>query len=278
MALYSDSCRQIMTQWLRRRLKPGQAITGAEIRRYMRQNYPKFKENTIQCHIILLTTNNRTRVHYHPAPGRDDVLFRLDRGRFRLYDPAKDPRPIHRRKAAAPRDEALPPDEVPPTDESPPSAEGVPQAAGQGQDAAEEFPELRYEADLRDFLARNLDRIEPGLRPYVPGGEGGPEFPVEEGRIDLLAVDASGDPVVIELKAVPAKPEALAQLLYYMGWVEQNLAGGRKVRGMIIAREVSEKLRVAARKVPDVALFTYEIQVTLNKVQDTGRTPPARPS
>ena len=48
--------------------------------------------------------------------------------------------------------------------------------------------EFALEAHLRDFLARNLDRIETGLRLYNSEDHKGIEFPVDGGRIDLLAV------------------------------------------------------------------------------------------
>src|SRR5437016_696806 len=45
--------------------------------------------------------------------------------------------------------------------------------------------EFALEAHLRDFLARNLDRIEAGLRLYESSERNGIEFPIEGGRIDL---------------------------------------------------------------------------------------------
>ena len=52
--------------------------------------------------------------------------------------------------------------------------------------------EFALEAHLRDFLARNLERIEPGLRLYSAGDRIGIEFPIDGGRIDLLAIDGDG--------------------------------------------------------------------------------------
>ncbi len=47
----------------------------------------------------------------------------------------------------------------------------------------EEDQAFAAEAHLRDYLAHNLDRVEPGLRLYAQGGQNGIEFPVESGRI-----------------------------------------------------------------------------------------------
>jgi RecB family endonuclease NucS len=93
----------------------------------------------------------------------------------------------------------------------------------EGEAAEETTLEFALEAHLRDFLAKNLGHIEPGLRLYEGNGRTGIEYPLEGGRIDLLAVDQSQKYVVIELKLSQGRNKALGQLLYYMGWVDQNL-------------------------------------------------------
>src|SRR5205823_4522329 len=52
--------------------------------------------------------------------------------------------------------------------------------------------EFALEAHLREFLAKNLDHIETGLRLYEANGKRGIEFAVNGGRIDILATDKSG--------------------------------------------------------------------------------------
>ena len=49
---------------------------------------------------------------------------------------------------------------------------------------------VAYEADLRNYLAKNLSIIEPGLKLYQDEGITGIEFDVGGRRIDILAVDA----------------------------------------------------------------------------------------
>jgi hypothetical protein len=104
-------------------------------------------------------------------------------------------------------------------------------AAENGGDALsdteqEQAMEFALEAHLRDFLAKNLDRVEPGLRLYDSQEHNGIEFAVDGGRIDLLAVDRNEKFVVIELKLSQGRNKALGQLLYYMGWVDKHLGGG----------------------------------------------------
>ena len=67
------------------------------------------------------------------------------------------------------------------------------------------------EADLRDFLGRNLTVLEPGLRLYRDAERDGVEFSIDDGRgrIDLLALDARGLPVVIELKLSRGRNQTL---------------------------------------------------------------------
>jgi len=49
------------------------------------------------------------------------------------------------------------------------------------------------------------------------------------------------------------------QIQAYMGWVKENLAGSRKVRGIIIAHEFTEKARLASRVVPTLSLKKYRM-------------------
>jgi hypothetical protein len=134
-------------------------------------------------------------------------------------------------------------------------------------DADESAAEDQFaaEADLRDFLAKNLDRVEEGLRLYEKDDVRGVEFEIDDGRIDLLAVDKNDRLVVIELKVSRGRNKTLGQLLYYMGWVDAKLGRG-PCRGIIIAREISEDLKLAVQWTTGVSLFSYTLSVTVDKV------------
>jgi hypothetical protein len=127
---------------------------------------------------------------------------------------------------------------------------------GDGQSFAQE-------ADLRDFLAKNPNRIEAGLTLYNEGGVSGVEYQISDGRIDILAKDKNDRFVVIELKVGRGRNRTIGQLLYYMGWVDKHLADGKPCRGMIIARDIPDDLVLAAQRVPGVILCRYNLNVTV---------------
>jgi RecB family endonuclease NucS len=130
--------------------------------------------------------------------------------------------------------------------------------------------QFAFEADLRDYLAKNLSLLEAGLALYEEEGITGIEFPAGGRFIDILAVASNRDLVVIELKVSRGYDKTLGQLLRYIGWIEENLADAdRNVRGIIVAREISQDLRLATRKLSQIALFGYELSVSVRRVRDS---------
>lgn len=196
-------------------LAPGDTFTREQAIQWFAENYPKVKQGTVAAHLIRLSTNVPTRLQYSVrADGADDHFFKIDSSTFRLYEPRRDPKPIS--EVAQIQDE---PHEVAPD--------------GTG--------EFAYEHDLRDFLARNLHLVENGLTLYSEEGITGVEFPVGGRFIDLLAVDAAGNYVVVELKVSKGYDRVVGQLLRYMNWIKLNQAdGGQQVRGIIIAKKISD--------------------------------------
>jgi hypothetical protein len=124
------------------------------------------------------------------------------------------------------------------------------------------------ESHLRDFLVKNLQCIEPGLKLYTNGAQTGVEYYIDDnnGRIDILAVDSGDCLVVIELKVGKGRNRTVGQLLYYMGWVNKNLKAG--CRGMIIAREIPEDLLLAIGSVQNVEGFSYSLAFDLKRRTD----------
>jgi hypothetical protein len=224
-------------------LKKADILTKERVIAWFAEKYPRVKEGTISAHLIRLSTNATSRVHYSARPGDDDLFFQLDGGHFRLYDPATDPVPIHEK------------------------SQGLSSKAPEAAEEKEPPTEFAYEADLRDFLAKNLKILESGLQPYQDEGITGVEFPAGGRFIDILAVDAQNDLVVVELKVSRGYDRVVGQLLRYMSWVATHQAEtGQSVRGIIVAREISEDLLLACSTLPNIELFEYQLSVTLKRV------------
>jgi hypothetical protein len=130
----------------------------------------------------------------------------------------------------------------------------------------EEFKIL--EKELQNYLAKNLALIEAGMTLWESAdGRSAIEFMVDEDgrRIDILAKDKGGTPVVIELKAGSGHERVIGQAMYYRECIKEKL-NAPKVRTFIIAREISDEVRIASRAVPDVELFEYKLSMTLAKI------------
>jgi hypothetical protein len=250
MAIYDKPVRVLIRE-MAADLAPqkGHLFSKDQALAWFAQRYPKIKEGTISAHLIRFSSNARSRLHYN-AKADEDLLFQVDGSHFRLYDPSNDPAPIHSKADALllSRDDA---------------ENGEPQGSS----------EFAYESDLRDFLAKNLSVIESGLQLYQEEGITGVEFPVGGRFIDILAVDAEKRLVVIELKVSRGYDRVVGQLLRYMAWIEKNHAEpGQRVRGIIVAREISEDLRLACSYLPTLGLYEYELSVLLKKVELEARS------
>lgn len=246
MALYDRPTWQLMRALADELLtEQGSVVTKGQVHEWFRTRYPKTKRGTIDAHLSRMSTNVPVRVHYHGKPGADDLFFRIDPQRFRRYDPDLDPPPIYEGG------------EVSKTDVEEADTE----------DICASDSEFAYESDLRDYLAKNLSLVEPGLRLYEEEGITGIEYPAGGRYIDILAVDSQGGLVVVELKVSRGYDRVVGQLLRYMGWVRQNLAEERQaVRGIIVARETTEDLRLACIESGRVELFEYQLSLTVREV------------
>ncbi len=131
-------------------------------------------------------------------------------------------------------------------------------------DSKESTIEFAYESILRDYCAQHLTVIESGLSLYQKDGGTGIEFPASGRFIDILAIDSSDGLVVFEFKLSRGHERVVGQLLRYMGWVRQHLATAeQRVRGVIIARQVTEDLRLATAGQPNIKLMEYELSINL---------------
>lgn len=250
MSIYEKSVRLLMKDFVNKlNIEKGQIITRDQVVSWFKTNYPKIKVGTISAHLIKMSVNAPSRVHYNVSrSGEDNLFYQIDSSHFRLYDVDSDPHPIYE-KTQAEKINITQSEEL--------------------EEEQSQSTEFAYERDLRNFLSKNLSIIESGLRLYEDEGISGIEFPVGGRFIDILAVDKHNNFVVIELKVSKGYDRVIGQLLRYIGWIEVYQAEpNQKVRGIIIAREISPDLRLAALRIPDVELYEYTLSISLRKVNE----------
>lgn len=233
-------------------LQPGQIITTSRVLEWFSTHYPKLQPTGIKANLVMMSTNDHNRLH-HPIRTDDDLFFKVDRSQYRLYEAGKDPAPIREFvEGDIAREEEH--DLLQDGDEDETSA-----PVGS--------TEFLLERDLQLYLAKHLERIEPGLKLYEDDGTSGLEVDAGGRRIDILATDKDGGLVVLELKVSRGYDRVIGQLLRYVNWVRQNIAEpGQRVRGMIVCRTMSPDLRLACASIPDIELFEYQLSVTVSAV------------
>jgi hypothetical protein len=180
-----------------------------------------------------------------PSLRRNAFLFSLGGGRFRLWDPATDgnwvvgPDGVHLAD-----DDGNTPEIA--TDEALAEASNIEAT-------------ISLERDMEANLVTNLHQLELGMVLHDQQLDTG-----IVGRLDLLATDKDDKYVVIELKVGKADDRAVAQTMRYMGWVQHERAGGKPVRGILIAREFSESAKFAALALSTLVLKEYRVAFTFS--------------
>jgi hypothetical protein len=140
----------------------------------------------------------------------------------------------------------------------------------QEAEEAESIEEKQFaaERDLHNYLVNNLTKIEPGLKLYQePAGTLGNEFPIDDKghRIDILALDKMGIPVIVELKVSKGHEKVVGQVLYYEAMVKKLLHAD-KTRIVIVASQISPELKLASETIKNIELFEYKISMELSRV------------
>ena len=253
MQKYERSAKDLMHDFAKAELKHGQIFTKADAVRWFGIHYPKLKSNTVGLHVDGMAVNSQNRKHHpHIRAGLGwDLFYKLPTGQFRLWDKDTDPTPIYRDdiisgQTVTTQTNTAEPEE--PDDEIPASDSGN---------------TFAYEKHLQDYLVRNLSSLEAGLQLYEDEGFTGVEYPVGGRFIDILCLDTNGSFVIIELKVSRGHDRVIGQILRYMGWIQKHLAEKKQVRGIIVASEITEDLRLAASQVPEIKLMEYEISFRL---------------
>ena len=83
---------------------------------------------------------------------------------------------------------------------------------------------------------------------------------------EILPKDAKKNLVVVKLKVSRGYDRVVGQLLRYMAWIASHQAEpGQKVRGIIVARDISEDLLLACSTLPPIELFDTSSQLHFGK-------------
>lgn len=204
-------------------------VTSEEIRRHIEAEYAgQWQPSTLQAHLYGCVVNNPKAYVHHPSAVK--FLYKKADGSFELYS-----------------EQLHGPNEWAPTE-----GEDV----GQGIEELVETS-ISLERDIEDHLVQHLDGIEKGLTLV------GRQVSIEVGRIDILAEDAKGQRVVIEVKVGEAKDSAVGQVARYLGWYARQ--DGKAPRGILIAGQFSDGVRYAATAIPNLMLVTYRVQFSFER-------------
>lgn len=120
--------------------------------------------------------------------------------------------------------------------------------------AEDKQQKLSLERDMQVALRKNIINLDPSLKII----DEGLEKAVESGFIDITCEDGNSI-VVIELKAGKAPASAVTQILGYMGdlMVEYDT---KPVRGILVAHDFDQRIKSAARAIPNLKLKKYAIE------------------
>lgn len=127
------------------------------------------------------------------------------------------------------------------------------------------------EKHLHDFLVDNWDHTSLG-RDWIlleeDGETVGSHYQTGEvGEIDIVAKHRSENRwLVIELKRNQTSDETVGQVLRYMGWVRRRKAEGAVVEGLIICREVDQRLQYALDGQPNIRCMNYQVRFSLGEI------------
>jgi hypothetical protein len=242
-----EAIREIFT-------KKDEVLSGADVKRRINSLNPGvWKDGTIMAHLVGFSVNAPAS-RWHPTLRKEAFLFSLGDGRYRLWNPETDGQwVVTETGVQLVEGDAPQPDEVN-------GDEGV-------TEIANVEATISLERDMEASLVTALQQLEPGMVLYSKDEVRGQQLDTGiVGRLDLLAVDKNGALVVIELKVGRADDRAVAQTMRYMGWVQRELAGGKPVRGILVAREFGDGAKFAALALPALTLKEYRVAFTFNTV------------
>ncbi len=213
--------------------RDGRVFSDLDVIKYIRNKYPDcpYSDNSFKMHLLGLSINNRHGPTRWPNLYKRAFLIQVKSNVFRLAKPEEGKAIVSEHSIYR---------EV-------------------RQKSTDPGYSLSLERDLEDYLSKNLDVIEDGLKLV----ERQKELP-EVGRLDILARDRFGNLVVIELKAGQADEKAVGQLQAYMEYLRE--LGYENIRGILIAASYTRKAIYAAKANKDIKLAKYKVEFKINYV------------
>jgi len=236
MVTISEAIKEVVAELKR-------VVTSEEVIRIINQRYPnKWKESAIYAHLYGCSVNNPPAYTQHPSMPK--FLFDHGKRKYELYNPEKHGRwnkgyLVGEKPSGELAEEIKPEEEV----------------------------SFGLERDLEEYISRNLNQLEEGLRLYSAEGLSGRQYNTDVGRIDLLALDKEDNLVVIELKAGLATDRVVGQVLGYMRYVRKNIAQEKDVREFIVADEFDERLKYAVAEIPKLKLKKYVVKFEFKDIE-----------
>ena len=116
------------------------------------------------------------------------------------------------------------------------------------------------ERSMQSAVRRSIASLEPGLTII----DQGVERIVSTGKIDILCRDGSEKLTVVELKAGRCPPGTIEQALGYADSL--SVQDNEPVRAVVIASSFSDRQIAAARRIPELKLYTYDYLVSFAPV------------
>jgi len=208
----------------------GGKVTADQVRQHITATYPdRWRPATLQAHLHACVANNPKAYIHHPSA--EKFLYRSSDGTLELYSET-----LHGPNEWAP-----------------------PEASDDVTDTVElAETSISLERDIEDHLVQHLEAIERGLK-FVER-----QVSTDVGRIDILAEDAEGARVIIEVKVGDAKDSAIGQIARYLGWYART--DGKAPRGIIVASGFPEGVQYAATVVPNLTLIAYQVHFSFGRV------------
>lgn len=114
------------------------------------------------------------------------------------------------------------------------------------------------EEDLEEYLFKNLNLIEEGLKPISR------QFQLEEGRIDILAKDKNDNFVILELKINNDK-HLIWQAMYYPEAIS-NIFKVSNPRIITICPFYPNYIKSPLKKIGNVEMFQYNATISNSKI------------